>query len=215
MTRVAIDAAQQTVQIRIAGRILADDRVLDRHADAVAHQAADRVEAAFEVLAERVLRLYIKDERKAGSIGNFAKAHLHPERVARVAAGKRHDAAERVTPHQAGLVERAAERRTDARDRPPVGREAREPVDQRFVLSKGDVVEERVPAVQHPRHAATRDVGRDTLGGVEVQLAPGRGGARQRRNGKYPAQVVLCNRGSCARHGPIQREVVAELAAKA
>ena len=67
------------------------------------------------------------------------------------------------------LVQRAAERWTDARDWPAAIRKGREPSEQRFVLAQRDVIQERVASVQIARHAAGRDVAHDILGGVEVQ----------------------------------------------
>ena len=92
--------------------------------------------------------------------------------------------AERVPAQQPRLIDRAPERRAEARDRPARRREPGEPAEQGFVLVERDVVEEGVAAVEEPRDAAGLDVPRHAFRRVEVERALGVALARQRRDGE-------------------------------
>ena len=96
-----------------------------------------------------------------------------------------------MTAQQTRLVDGAAERRPEARDRPACRRKRREPAEEHVVLVERDVVEERVAAVEVPRDAAGLDVPRDALGGVEVEAAARVALARQRRNGEDGLQDLV------------------------
>ena len=85
-----------------------------------------------------------------------------------------------MTTEEARLIEGAAERWADARNRPARRREVGQPVEERFVLGQRDVVEERVAAVEKARDAPLGDVPGDLFGGVEVEAAAAVGFARQR-----------------------------------
>ena len=98
----------------------------------------------------------------------------HAARVARIAAGQHHRGGEGMAPEDAGLIDGAAERRAEARNRPPRRREVGQPVEERFVLGKRDVVEERVSAVEEARDAAVGDVPGDLFGRIEIEAAVGR-----------------------------------------
>ncbi len=95
-----------------------------------------------------------------------------------------------VATEETGLIDGAPERRPEARDRPPRRVEAGQPVEQRFVLGKRDVVEERVAAVEEARDAAVGDMPGDLFGGVEVERTFGRrpcaAAAERRRRPRDP-----------------------------
>src|SRR5262245_53664459 len=87
-----------------------------------------------------------------------------------------------MSPKDAGLIQRAAERRSDAWNRPSIDGEAREPIEQPFILAQRDVIEERVPTIQEPANPARSDVRRDAFRGVEVEGPPAVGLSRKRGN---------------------------------
>ena len=157
--------------------------------DAVVDEAADRVERLFQVGAETVLGLQVDDERHARGIGDLAHPGFASGRVTRISARKHHGRGKVMATQQAGLIDGAAERWTEARNRPPRRGEVGQPVEERFVLGKRDVVEERVAAVEEARDASVDDVPGDLFGGVEIEAAAAVGFARERRDGIDAPQV--------------------------
>ena len=122
-------------------------------------------------------------------MSDFPKAGLHAHRIAGIAARQDHGAPERVTPQQARLIHRAAERRPDARNRPARRAEARKPVEQRFVLGQRDVIEERVAAVEKSMDPARFEVPRHLLGGIEIDAPATVGCAGQWRDRKHAPEI--------------------------
>ena len=86
----------------------------------------------------------------------------------------------------AGLIDGAAERGAEARNRPPRGREVGQPVEERLVLGQRNVVQERVAAVEEARDAAVGDMPGDLFGRIEIEAAVAVGLARQRRDRVTP-----------------------------
>ena len=120
--------------------------------------------------------------------------------IARVAAGQHHRGAERVPAQHPRLIDRAAERGPETRNRPARRREHGEPAEQGFELVERDVVEEGVAAVEQAGDAAGLDVARDALRRVEVERALGVALARQRRDRKDATKILQVDWGW--RHAP-------------
>ena len=103
---------------------------------------------------------------------------------------------------QLRLVQRAAEGRPHAGDRPVVVGEARQPPQQLLVLGERDVVEERIAAVEEPRHASLGHVAEEPVVLPEVDGAAAVGAADERRHGEHAAEVVG------GEPGPLHREAL-------
>ena len=77
------------------------------------------------------LKLYLDTLR----LRDLPEAGLHPQGVARIAAGQHHRAAERMAAQETRLVDGPPERRAQARDGPAPGGESGQPAQERFVLA--------------------------------------------------------------------------------
>src|SRR5262249_60302222 len=97
-----------------------------------------------------------------------------------------------------GPTDRAAERRTDARDRPARRGERREAGPHRLEVAERRVVEEGVAAIEESRDAAGLDMPRDALGGVELQRAFWIAVSGQRRNGEDAVEISYVRRHTSA-----------------
>ena len=179
MTRRRSTRFRRPVEHGVLAGIIANDGVFDRNRDPVVDEPADRVERLLAVGSEAVLGFQVDDERHAGGVGDLAHADFASARIARIAAGQHHRGGEGMAAQDAGLIDGAAERWAEARNRPPRGREVGQPVEERFVLGERDVVEERVSTVEEARDAAVGDVPGDLFGRIEIEAAVAVGLARQ------------------------------------
>ena len=121
-----VDTAEQPVEIRIGRRIVADHGVLDRHRNAVGHQASNSIEPGFPIGAEAVFGFQV--ERSA------ARRRRRPFPAGRPPF-RRHRADRRmaaswrvrklVRAQEPRLIDRAAKRRPEAGNRPARSRKRR------------------------------------------------------------------------------------------
>src|SRR5713226_5040481 len=91
---LAIDATEQTLEIRIMGRIGSHYGVFDCDAHAVLHQTRHSVESGFFVRAKVVLVFQIKNQSGIGSLGNFSVTAVQTGGIAWIAARQNHCAGE-------------------------------------------------------------------------------------------------------------------------
>ena len=186
----AIDPFEQCFEVRVLHGIGAHHGVLDPHAHTRGDEAGDCVEARGLVVAERAFLLEIEDEPEPGRVRDLVQAGFEARGVPRIAAGQGHRAGEAMPSQQRRLVERAAERRADARDGPVVVRETCEPREHLLVLREGHVIQECIPAIEEPSQAARGHVAQDLAVLLEVDRAASVRASRQRRHGEHAAQIL-------------------------
>jgi hypothetical protein len=92
------------------------------------------------------------------------------------------------------LIEGAAERWPDARDRPSRLGEPGQPVDQRLEVVERNVIQKRVAAVQITGDASRLDVPGNAFGGVEIETPSSVGPARKRGDRKDAGELLRINR---------------------
>src|SRR5437588_11606985 len=155
---LAIHAAEQGFEISIARRVITHDCILDPDANAVVYQSRHRVETAFLVRAKISFVLEIDNQLCVRGFGDFSIAALEARRVRWVAARQNHRARELKSAKKPRLVHCAPIRRPDTRNYPEMVAKAGEPLEQLFIFSQRDVVQERVAAINQSRNSAATDV---------------------------------------------------------
>src|SRR5207245_3554533 len=130
--------------------------------------------------------LEVDDQTHADGFGDLTQAGLEAGGVSRVGAGKRHGARKAVPPEERRLVQRSAERGTEAGDRPVLVPEARQPANELFVFAQRQVIKEGVAAVDEPAEAAGSHVPQQPMALDAVEAAKAGRGARQWRRGDGP-----------------------------
>src|SRR5216683_896790 len=182
--------AGQILQERVLRWIVPHYRVLDPDAKAIINQSRDDIQAGFFVRAEIVFVFEIENEFRIGGPGDLPVTALQAHVVSWIAARQHHHARELKLAQQVRLIHRPPERWSDTRNYPEFFIEARKPLDQLFIISQRDVIQECIAAINQSRNAAAYEVAGDQIVLRKVYRAGDVAVSRERRHGEYSTQIV-------------------------
>ena len=185
----AVDTRQQRFKIWVHARIGAHHGVLDRDGHAVVDQARHGIKAARVIAPPVVEVLQVEHQRDTGALRDFASARLEPLGVARVGTRQQHRAGKGKRAEHTHLIDRAPERRANARNHPQRIWRTRHPPERLGVVVERHVVEKCVAAIQQPCDAAADDVVAHRVVGGQVDGPPQSGLSAQRRHGIHAGEI--------------------------